>query len=368
MEAWKYIAENAKNQITIFGAGHLGRKVLRSLLAVGLPPLAILDNKADLCQKTFENILILHPNKALDQLGSDVLIILAVYNTSKPRDQLKALGFKRIIHCANVFAGMPDVALPFFCLDDTDIIFKNGAQVKKVFELMADEASKDLYVAQIRYRLYFDFDYVLRPQTNKMRASEYFPSDIYRFLDDEILVDCGAFTGDTVNRFLNIRNEKFKQIYAFEPDKKNYTVLVKSLNDLPSTINAKIKPLNQGVSNSPGLVSFQSDGTVFSLASTKGKDVATMVRLDEALSETIPTLIKMDIEGAEIDALHGCTEIIRAHRPVFAICVYHASQHLWEVPLLISNLCHNYQFFLRAHAEDCWDVTCYAVPSERVMF
>lgn len=367
IDSWKRIADEAHNKFVIFGAGELGMKVLKSLLADGLRPLAFIDNNATLNQTTPEKISILHPDVALERLGPDVLVLLSVYNTFKPRDQLKSLGFSRVIHCAIMFAGMPDVALPYVCLDDTDVVFQSREQVQEAFELMADEASKELFVAQIRYRLFMDFDNVLRPQTTEMRMSEYFPSDLYRFLEDEVLVDCGAYSGDTVNRFLSLRREKFKKIYAFEPDTKNYALLQEYVKKLPQNINKKIETLNQGVGNVAGLVQFHSDGTVRSLASKKGSDVITIVRLDEAMSYAMPTLIKMDIEGGEIDALHGCKEIISFHKPVLAICVYHKSQHLWSVPLLIRNLCEDYRIYLRAHAEDCWDVTCYAVPRTRVI-
>ena len=366
IDSWKNIAASAQNEFVIFGAGELGIKVLKSLKAVGLRPIAFLDNNASMAHSTLENIPVVHPNIAMERLGQDVLVLLSVFNTSKPREQLKELGFNRIIHCAYLFAGIPDVALPYVCLDDTDVVFQSSEQVKAAFDLMEDEASRDLFLAQVRYRLFMDFDRVLSPQTAEMKQSEYFPSDLYRFFDDEVLVDCGAFSGDTVKRFLSIRNENFKKIYAFEPDVKNYAHLKEYVKGLPQAINVKIETKNQGVGNSIGLVRFHSDGTVRSLASNEGSDVVSIVRLDEAASKTTPTLIKMDIEGGEIDALQGCEEIIRSHKPVLAICVYHSSQHLWSVPLLIHKLCKDYQFFLRAHAEDCWDVTCYAIPKDRL--
>ncbi len=366
IDSWKSIAAEAQNKFVIFGAGELGIKVLKTLVAAELRPLAFLDNNTKLEQSSLENISILHPYVAKEVLDPNVLVILAVFNTYKPRDQLKSLGFTRIIHCANMFAGMPDLSLPYVCLDDTDVVFQSAAEINSAFELMEDETSRELFVAQIRYRLFMDFDRVLRPQTKEMRDSEYFPSNLYQFLDDEVLVDCGAFSGDTVSRFLKIRNENFKKIYAFEPDPTNYYLLNKYVEDLPKITGAKIETLNQGVGNKEGLVKFHSNGTVRSWASNDGSDVVSIVRLDDALSKEPPTLIKMDIEGGEIEALLGCERIISGHNPVLAICVYHASHHLWSIPLLIKNLNDEYRIFLRAHAEDCWDVTCYAIPRCRL--
>ncbi len=58
----------------------------------------------------------------------------------------------------------------------------------------------------------------------------------------------------------------------------------------------------------------------------------------------------MDIEGAEIEALKGASEIIKEHRPALAISIYHKPSDLWEIPLLIYNLNPGYSFFLSQHA------------------
>jgi len=89
--------------------------------------------------------------------------------------------------------------------------------------------------------------------------------------------------------------------------------------------------------------------------------------LDELFADAYPTYIKMDIEGAEMDALTGASRIIRDSSPVLAICVYHRIDHLWKLPLLLRSLSDKYTFFLRPHADACWDLVCYAVPLERLV-
>ena len=85
-----------------------------------------------------------------------------------------------------------------------------------------------------------------------------------------------------------------------------------------------------------------------------------------ALEELGPTFIKLDIEGFEIDALHGGRKTIERNAPVLAICVYHRQDHLWRIPLLLSELRNDYAFFLRPHNEEGWDLVCYAVPRARL--
>jgi hypothetical protein len=137
------------------------------------------------------------------------------------------------------------------------------------------------------------------------------------------------------------------------------------LSCLGAEISSRVKPLPYGVGSRSEDVSFNGDGSVRSGSSVGGRETIRIERLDDICRERAPTLIKMDIEGSEPDALEGARQLIEAHSPVLAICVYHASGHLWEIPLLASKLNPHYRLFLRAHAEDCWDVTCYAVPHNR---
>ena len=89
------------------------------------------------------------------------------------------------------------------------------------------------------------------------------------------------------------------------------------------------------------------------------------VRLDDLLARSRPTYIKMDIEGAEPDAIQGCQRVLRENRPVLAACVYHAQDHLWTIPRAVHRIVPDYKLFLRPHMPECWDTVCYAIPPER---
>lgn len=90
-------------------------------------------------------------------------------------------------------------------------------------------------------------------------------------------------------------------------------------------------------------------------------------RLDSIFSgEECPTLIKMDIEGAEVEAILGAARIARQSRPVFAVCAYHRCEHLWTLPKLLKAANADYRIYLRRYAEECWETVYYAVPPERL--
>lgn len=54
--------------------------------------------------------------------------------------------------------------------------------------------------------------------------------------------------------------------------------------------------------------------------------------------------IKMDIEGAEVDALLGAEETIKRFKPKLAICTYHRPTDPIEIRKILLNYNPNYRF------------------------
>jgi FkbM family methyltransferase len=181
-----------------------------------------------------------------------------------------------------------------------------------------------------------------------------------------VFVDCGAFDGDTIRSFLNLRGERFGQIIAFEPDPKNYAALTSYVAGLPEGVKGRIQLHRAGTSLRREKVCFSATGNMGAVITAAGEIEIDCVPLDEALAGQFPSYIKMDIEGVEPDALAGAAGVIREHAPVLAICVYHRQDHIWRIPLQIRALRNDYEFFLRRYQEECWDVVCYAVPRGRL--
>jgi FkbM family methyltransferase len=166
--------------------------------------------------------------------------------------------------------------------------------------------------------------------------------------------------------FLDRVHGCFRHIYAIEPDPKNRAALGKYLSSLPGEATRCISVLPFGLSDCDEVVSFDASGTVGSrVVSGTGSDSIQCRRLDDILDGPQPTLIKMDIEGAEPRAILGAAATIASSRPVLAICAYHKCEHLWTLPQLIHNALPDYRIFLRRYAEECWETVYYAIPPER---
>jgi FkbM family methyltransferase len=193
----------------------------------------------------------------------------------------------------------------------------------------------------------------------------YFPHNLVRLRGDEVLMDCGAFDGDSIRLFLERTGQRYRRIVALEPDPHNREALTRfscesSIHDLA------ILPF--AVSDHSGTVSFDANGSVrSSLSSDHGGISIECRRIDDLTDVEAPTFIKMDIEGAELAALDGARQTIREARPILAVCAYHKCEHMWEIPLLMHDILPEYQINLRRYAEECWETVYYAIPPERAL-
>jgi FkbM family methyltransferase len=176
----------------------------------------------------------------------------------------------------------------------------------------------------------------------------------------------GAYDGDTIQDFLSLQGGNFHHILALEPDPDNFQKLSCYVETLPAELKGRIqaRPLAVGAEN--GCLRFRSGCGEGSSFSRQGTIAVRCIRLDDLLCAAGPTYIKMDIEGAELDALSGARNVLRQQGPVVAACVYHAQDHLWRIPLALREINPAYELFLRPHRYECWDTVCYAVPPERL--
>ena len=83
-----------------------------------------------------------------------------------------------------------------------------------------------------------------------------------------------------------------------------------------------------------------------------------MVKIDDIAPDA--TFIKMDIEGAELNALKGAENTIRDNVPKLAIRIYHQLNDLWEIPIYLSEIVPEYNFFVRHHSKGLAETVLYA--------
>ncbi|MBQ5389769.1 MAG: FkbM family methyltransferase, partial [Clostridia bacterium] len=72
--------------------------------------------------------------------------------------------------------------------------------------------------------------------------------------------------------------------------------------------------------------------------------------------------IKYDVEGAEKEAVLGSIQTIRASSPDILLSLYHRSEDLYALPLLLHELFPDYKMYLRRFEYvPAWDINLYAI-------
>lgn len=218
-------------------------------------------------------------------------------------------------------------------------IIEHAGEYQHIYESLCDSKSKELLMKMIVYRLTYDYH---MHENNATQYPHYFDEDVFTLQDDEIIVDCGGYIGDTLEVVKNLTANSYKQYYLFEPDESLISIAKKKGDERVVFINKgvweneEVLFFKQQTANGNGaFVDEKADGGILEVPVTS---------LDLTVSEA--TFIKMDVEGSELMALKGAQKLIQKCHPKMAICVYHKYEDYRELFSFIEPL--GYKMFLRA--------------------
>ncbi|MDR0498178.1 MAG: FkbM family methyltransferase [Holophagales bacterium] len=235
------------------------------------------------------------------------------------------------------------------------------------FDFFDDDVSKQTVLDRLRLYL---CDTMMKVNTP---CSQYFEDGFISLGEREIFVDGGAHMGESAIAFI----EKIKStggdyahIYSFEPGSGNFEAAVKNTSRYPN-----VTVIQKGLWNIETELTFfdKNDtlGSSFVNLPEKPEKSGTLVQnvlvtsLDTFFSgmpeSDWPTFIKMDIEGAEKEALLGAANIIRRVKPKLAICAYHKPEDVYILPKTIMRIRDDYKFALRQYKYGPHETVLYAV-------
>jgi FkbM family methyltransferase len=346
-------------EIIIYGAGNCGRRLARIAMERGIRVLAFLDARAESLE-TIDEIPCYKPicESAYNLAQKRVPVVIAVFNYAADPitiiSNLEEAGFNTIISYFEIHErfGMS----PEFWLAPRIGLYERRKEILEGFSLFEDPVSRQVYHDHLAMRLTFDQKLLADPAIK----TQYAPSDLlFPFpLQPMRLVDGGAFIGDTIDFFLK-KGVLMEAVAAFEPDMINFRKLVEASKQyVDRNIETLLYPC--GIEGKTELLRFQAGHGAGSQLTQKGESHVQVLALDDVLPNFRPTFIKLDIEGAEPDALHGACTVIRKYSPDLAVCVYHTQDHLWKIPQLIREMFPDYRFLLRYHRFNGFDTVLYA--------
>ena len=352
---------NTTFPIYIYGTGTVAKKVCSILLSKSIQIIAYLDHR-QIDRSIMNDNPILDPNseKVIDKNNSTV--ILAIHNREVDIPalihRLKKFGYSRFITMVDFYNMYSNDLGSMYWLTPRSIYSFHKAAISEASALFVDQSSRELFNNIVQFRI--NGDYSLLPQPDTL--NQYFPTELLPWQTPMRLMDCGAYDGDTI-RALLARRIPLEGLAAYEPDNGNFLKLVDTVqkNHLH---NVLLWPC--GVFSTTTQMRFKSGQGEASLISDTGEAFIQCVSIDESAADFAPTLIKMDVEGAEKAALLGAEKTIARYQPGLAISVYHLAEHLWDIPLIVNDFAKkynlHYNYYLKSHAYNSFETIFYALP------
>jgi len=223
------------------------------------------------------------------------------------------------------------------------------------YEHFDDELSKSIVLARLEQLA----SPLTLPFFNNIRSCspQYFENGIINLGVNEVFVDAGMFTGDTAQILMNLTKDKHLKYYGFEPDSKNFA---KATDKLLNINNVELSQM--ALWDSVMQLNFAQGLEGSSKVMEDSLEFVQATSLDVYFKDKQPpTFIKMDIEGAEKQALIGAKDIISKNCAKLAICVYHKPEDIYELPQIMKLYSNKYRFFLRHYTNHNGETVMYAL-------
>lgn len=321
--------------VVFWGAGCCITMFLELFQESNIKVSAIIDSNPNKIGTTIQNIPIKNWEQVNNSL-SNFSIVISTSHFDEIINQLKELKFKGSIYY------LPKNAYYKNTVYSLAFIKKFENRFRNVYEQLKDDISKKVYLNVLKNNMSLDNRYFEEISSYEIRG--YFGTDLFMNIEDEIIVDGGAFTGDTIQEFFEHPDRKYKKIYAFEPDEENYKLLKENCFDIENIIL-----ICSGLGEKKETLKFCTGVGVSSHIDIDGNASIEIDSLDEVFDkQAAPTFIKMDIEGSERNALIGAKNIIKKYLPTLAISAYHKMEDMFTLVELIQEISGNrYDIFMR---------------------
>lgn len=338
------------DEVIVFGTGGAGECVTQILTQYQVNILCYVDNDPSRQQQLFHGKPVISPEQLKN---STHLVLIASLWARDIALQLLQLECKYL-----------DFS---FCVDFTrwkDHFNCEIFDATKAVEMGQKHlAGEDLYsfLGCIRYRQTYD------PLQLTTPCHEHYMSSTVAPCSDDVYIDGGAWQGDTLLELKTLCGNAI-EVHSFEPDDNNRKILTDLIakQSIPHCYAIK-KALWYQEDKLNFVTSAEAVHTMQSRVST---DVSAHEQVTEVSATTIdcyaktlprkPTYIKLDIEGAEPQALKGAAMLMREAPPKLAISAYHEPNHLWQLIEQIANSNSDYHFWFVHHSQHLFESVIYA--------
>ena len=336
-------SQNTKKYI--LGIKKLGNSVLQHLEIDG-----IIDDFTRVQSSRKKSIL------KIEEVPLDAIILWAA--TGSPlevKNRLDKLGYLNVSYLAFYKYSNLDLAKPPFMLDFQEDFKKNKAKYKDTFNLLCDEKSRVVFEKVINFKISFDYTF-MEGFTNNFEE-QYFEEELIPKIKDVVFVDGGGYVGDSLPSIIKYFPD-FKKIYCIEPNVLHLGIAKRNFEQYKN-----IEFINCGLGKEK--ISLPKDEKIQNNCA-HDYQANSINTLDNLIHEKVD-FIKMDIEGAEQDAIEGAQNIIKKYTPILAICIYHKAEDWYKIPQKVLNINNNYKVYLRHYMEGIFETVMYFIPNKTIL-
>ena len=343
---WQVLREE-KRPIILYGMGDGADKILAQFDACGIRASGVFASDEFVRGHSFHGFRVQKLSEVVEQFGEDIVSVIA-FASQRP-----AVLEKMYARDARFDVVAPDVPVVPGAVFDMEFIRMHETEMQQAFDLFADEQSRQVFLDTVRFKLSGRLRYLRASETDKDEAF----CTILRPAHEEHFADLGAYTGDTIRELLRYADGAFASITALEPDRRSFRKLTAYAEGLSGNVRCE----QSGAWSSDTVLCFSDKAGRQSRVAKQGRETQ-MRALDSVLDGAPCTYLKMDVEGAEREAIAGASQTIRQYRPKLNIAAYHKSEDFFQLPLLVHTLCPDYRLYLRHHPYvPAWDTNLYAV-------
>lgn len=344
------VLENLKVQgkkVVIYGAGYCGHETLGLLHSHGIPVKAAYDDctsGGDIDGLPIESLSNLHPNE-------HVAILLTSGFNRTMKSRLSELGL--ISYYVPADFGRYDADKENYAFFE-----EHAAELQSAYDLLTDRRSREIFLRLVNYRISREPEALADLEEN----GQYFPHEQELNLSsfNKCFLDLGAYDGDSLCGFRDYVHDKYDLIVAVEASRKNYEKLLRQTQEMH-----RVECHCVGVWSERGELRFTVSDAKNSFAAADGDSVLAVDTVDNIMSGRAVSFIKMDVEGAEYEAIQGARNTIRRFLPAMAISVYHKVEDLFRLQLLVESIApEKYTYYLRHYSPTVIETVLYAVPRE----
>ena len=241
-------------------------------------------------------------------------------------------------------------------MDFKEDFLNNKDKYIDTYNLLADKKSKDIFIKVINFKISFDYNF-MEGFTNDHKG-QYFDKTIVPKIDNIHFFDGGGYVGDTAEEIIK-NYPDFQKIWLIEPIPENIRIAKRELVHIEN-----IEFMTYGVGAKRETLSFNEEKS-FSTIYGNGTQSVEIDTLDNIVKNERVDFIKLDIEGAEQDAIDGSKETILREHPVLAICIYHKAEDWYKIPQNVLAIRNDYKIYLRHYMEGIFESVMYFIPREK---